>query len=73
MRERGQIGQRGSIAVELGLAIPILFFVLLGGLQFGRALITRHRLENAVAYLEDRGDRDVRRCGSARLVHSYRL
>ncbi len=50
MHKKLRGAQRGSIAVEMGLAIPVLFFVLLGGLQFGRALITRHRLENAVAF-----------------------
>lgn len=42
--------QRGSIAVEFGLAMPILTLVLLGGLQLGRAMVTRHRLEDAVSY-----------------------
>jgi hypothetical protein len=49
MRERLSM-QRGSISVEMGLAIPLLFLFLLGGVRLGRAVITRHRLEDAVAF-----------------------
>lgn len=42
--------RRGAIAVELGLAFPIIFVIILAGIQMGRALITRHRLEHAVSY-----------------------
>jgi Flp pilus assembly protein TadG len=41
---------RGSIAVELGLAIPIFLLVVCGGLSLGRALVTKHNLESAVSY-----------------------
>ena len=42
--------QRGTIAIETALGVPVLLFVLMGGIQFGRAFITRHRLEAAVSY-----------------------
>jgi Flp pilus assembly protein TadG len=41
--------QRGSIAVELGLALPVFILVVCGGLSLGRALVTKHNLEAAVA------------------------
>jgi len=41
--------QRGSIAVELGLSIPIFMIVVCGGLSLGRALVTKHNLESAVS------------------------
>ena len=41
--------QRGSVAVELGLTIPIFLIVVCGGLSLGRALVTKHNLESAVA------------------------
>ena len=41
--------ERGSIAVELGLALPIFILVVCGGLSLGRALVTKHNLEAAVA------------------------
>jgi len=37
------------MAVELGLAVPIFVLVVCGGLQLGRALVTKHNLEAAVA------------------------
>jgi Flp pilus assembly protein TadG len=40
---------RGSIAVELGLALPVFILVVCGGLHLGRALVTKHNLESAVA------------------------
>jgi hypothetical protein len=40
---------RGSIAVELGLAIPVFILVVCGGLSLGRALVTKHNLQAAVA------------------------
>jgi Flp pilus assembly protein TadG len=56
MRRRRRAGgsgadaQQGSIAVEFGIAIPVLMLVLLGGTQLGRVLLIRHRLEDATAY-----------------------
>ena len=48
-RARRRDRQRGAIAVEMALTFPILFMILLGGIQIGRALITRHKLEYAVS------------------------
>lgn len=41
---------RGSVAVELGLTIPIFLIVVCGGLSLGRALVTKHNLESAVTH-----------------------
>jgi Flp pilus assembly protein TadG len=49
-RERCERRLRGSAAVEVALTMPILLLVLVGGLQLGRALVTRHRLEDAVGH-----------------------
>jgi Flp pilus assembly protein TadG len=48
MRER--VPGRGATAIEFLLAMPILLLVIAGGLQLGRALVTRHRLSDAVGY-----------------------
>jgi Flp pilus assembly protein TadG len=42
--------QRGAVAVELGLSMPILVLTVFGGIQLSRALVTRHRLADAVSY-----------------------
>ena len=43
--------QRGSIAVELGITIPIFILVVCGGLSLGRVLVTKHNLESAVTHV----------------------
>src|SRR5262245_8231672 len=42
--------ERGALAVEFGLSMPMLVIVIAGGLQFGRALITRHQLAEATNF-----------------------
>jgi len=44
----GHTAQRGSIAVELGIALPFFMLIVAGGLSLGRALVTKHNLESAV-------------------------
>jgi Flp pilus assembly protein TadG len=41
--------QRGVISVELGLSLPVLLILLLGGLHLARAIHARHRLNDAVS------------------------
>jgi len=42
--------ERGGIAVELGISMPILLMLTMGGTMLGRALMTRHRLADATSY-----------------------
>ena len=42
--------EKGGIAIEFGLTMPLLLLTIAGGLQIGRALITRHSLAEAVSY-----------------------
>ena len=39
----------GVIAVELGLCLPVLLMILLGGVHLARAVHARHRLSDAVS------------------------
>src|SRR5688500_6300746 len=41
---------RGGIAVDLALGMPVLLFLVLGGSQLGRALVSRHRLADATGF-----------------------
>ncbi len=41
--------ERGVIAVELGMSLPVLLLLLLGGLHLARAIHARHRLNDAVS------------------------
>jgi Flp pilus assembly protein TadG len=41
--------RRGAVAVELALALPLLFFFIFGAYEFGRANMLRHTAE-AAAY-----------------------
>ena len=51
-RPRGSPGQRqrGSVSVEFALVMPLLLLVIIGGVHFGRVLMTRHRLTEATNY-----------------------
>lgn len=49
MNGRASHGDRGVIAVELGLCLPVLLAILLGGLHLARAIHARHRLSDAVS------------------------
>jgi Flp pilus assembly protein TadG len=42
--------QRGSVSVEFALVMPLLLLVIVGGVHFGRILMTRHRLTEATNY-----------------------
>lgn len=42
--------ERGGVAVELALGMPILLMLTLGGTLLGRSLMTRHRLADATSY-----------------------
>lgn len=54
MRQKRRLGQRGAVAVEFALLLPILLTFLLGIEEFGRAMWTRSMLqfacEEAVRY-----------------------
>lgn len=39
--------ERGAVAVELALGLPLLLVVVLGGIHFGLVLRTRHQLGDA--------------------------
>ncbi|MBX7101770.1 MAG: pilus assembly protein [Myxococcaceae bacterium] len=41
---------RGAVAVEFALSAPLILLLLLAGLHFTRALVTRLRLADAVTY-----------------------
>ncbi|HKA86216.1 MAG TPA: TadE/TadG family type IV pilus assembly protein [Haliangiales bacterium] len=45
---RPKRAERGVIAVELGMSLPVLLLLLLGGLHLARAIHARHRLNDAV-------------------------
>ena len=42
--------QRGSVSVEFALVMPLLLLVIIGGVHFGRILMTRHKLTEATNY-----------------------
>ncbi len=42
--------QRGSISVEFALVMPLLVIVIIGGVHFGRVLMTRHEVTEATNY-----------------------
>ena len=42
--------QRGSISVEFALVMPLLILVIVGGVHFGKVLMTRHELAEATTY-----------------------
>ena len=46
MRKRLQ-PQRGAVSVEMALVTPIMILVIIGGVHFGRVLMTRHKLSDA--------------------------
>jgi Flp pilus assembly protein TadG len=50
MRRRLGQRQRGAMAVELILCMPVVLLILLGGLHLGRVLGARHRLAEATGY-----------------------
>jgi len=48
MRYRKKQTRRGAALVELALVLPIFFMVILGTIEFGRALMTGQQLTGAV-------------------------
>ncbi|HUH01013.1 MAG TPA: TadE/TadG family type IV pilus assembly protein [Kofleriaceae bacterium] len=42
--------QRGSVSVELALVLPLMVIVIIGGVHFGKVLMTRHKLSEATNY-----------------------
>jgi Flp pilus assembly protein TadG len=42
--------QRGAVSVEVALVTPIVVILILGGVDLGRALGTRHRLADATGF-----------------------
>lgn len=44
-----QLGNRGTAALEFGLLAPVLIVVLAGVVDLGNAMLTRIRLESAIA------------------------
>ena len=42
--------QRGSVSVEFALVMPLMLIVIVGGVHFGRVLMTRHKLTEATNY-----------------------
>jgi Flp pilus assembly protein TadG len=43
-------GQRGAVSVEMALVAPLLLMIIVGGVHFGRVLMTRHKLTDATNY-----------------------
>jgi Flp pilus assembly protein TadG len=48
-RDGGGDGERGVLAVELGLSLPVLLMILFAGMHLARAIHARHRLNDAVS------------------------
>jgi Flp pilus assembly protein TadG len=48
MRRFGSVGERGSVAIEFAVLLPVLLLVLLGAIQFGLLLRNYVMLTNAV-------------------------
>ncbi len=42
--------QKGGVSVEMALVAPLLILVIVGGVHFGRVLMTRHKLSEATSY-----------------------
>lgn len=42
--------QKGAVSVEAALTLPLLILVIVGGVHFGRVLMTRHKLSEATGY-----------------------
>lgn len=42
--------QRGALSVEFALLIPLMLVVIVGGVHFGRVLMTRHKITEATNY-----------------------
>lgn len=42
--------QRGAVSVEFALVAPLLVLIIVGGVHFGRVLMTRHKLTDATNY-----------------------
>jgi Flp pilus assembly protein TadG len=42
--------QFGGVSVEMALCAPVLILVIVGGVHFGRVLMTRHKLAEATNY-----------------------
>lgn len=42
--------QRGAVSVELALVAPLLVLLIIGGVHFGRVLMTRHQLGDATSH-----------------------
>ncbi len=42
--------QRGSVSVEFALVMPLLLITIVGGVHFGRILMTRHKITEATNY-----------------------
>jgi Flp pilus assembly protein TadG len=42
--------QRGSVSVEFALVAPLIILLLVGGVHFGKVLMTRHELTEATNY-----------------------
>jgi len=49
MRRQGQ-RQRGSVSVEFALVAPLIILLFVGGVHFGKVLMTRHELTEATNY-----------------------
>ncbi len=42
--------QRGALSVEFALLMPLMLLVIVGGVYFGRVLMTRHKVTEATNY-----------------------
>lgn len=42
--------ERGALSVEFALLMPLLLLVIIGGVHFGRVLMTRHKVTEATNY-----------------------
>jgi Flp pilus assembly protein TadG len=50
MGERVRARERGAVAVEFALTVPVIVLLVVGGVHVGRVLGTRHSLADATSY-----------------------
>lgn len=70
-RVRLPLGRDGVTALEFALVAPVLFMLLFGGVEFGRALHTRSTLQFAVERAARCAAVDKNLCGTPDAIKAY--
>ena len=70
-KKRGARGERGSVAVEYGIILPVLLMLVLGIVDMGRLIWTQTTLDRAVEAAARCGAVNAIQCGTVPQVQSY--